>query len=103
MTIIRVSPSDTADGNPPEILTAVFRHPVTGADLPVTITLFQGGDPRHMGVGVYTPGADGQPALGTVLRFDDGPDAGPRVIFWERPHCADDQCGEPCGHREAAS
>jgi hypothetical protein len=38
---------------------------------------------------------------GTVYRWDAGLDAAPTVIHWEAPHCADDECGSPCGHRSA--
>lgn len=86
--------------SPEQSLTAIFRDPETGADLPVTITVFQGLNPRLMGVGVYVPGDDGKPLMGTVLRWDEGTRADPRVIRWERPHCADDECGSPCGHRK---
>lgn len=102
---IRVRPVDTDRGTegireaaPRQVLTAIFRHPVTGDDLPVTISLFQGRDPRHMGVGVYVTDGDGEQVRGTVLRWDKGVGEDPRVIYWERPHCAGDQCGSPCGH-----
>jgi hypothetical protein len=104
---IRVRPADTIRGiegiretAPRQVLTAIFRHPVTGADLPVTITLFQGEDPRHMGVGVYVTDGDGEDVRGTVLRWDRGVDEDPRIISWERAHCADDECGSPCSHRK---
>lgn len=84
------------EATPEQAVTAIFRHPATGADLPVTITMFQDG--ALMGVGVYVDGEDGTPAMGTVLRWDSGPGADPKVIRWERPHCADDDCGSPCGH-----
>jgi hypothetical protein len=56
------------------------------------ISLFTLEDGR-IGVGVY-PSKD----RGAVLRWDDGPNADPRVIFWEAPHCPDDECGSVCGH-----
>jgi hypothetical protein len=105
--VIRVRPVDTIRGTagireaaPGQVLTAIFRHPVTGEDLPVTIALFQGGDPRHMGVGVYVAGEDGEDVRGIVLRWDRGVDEDPRIICWEAPHCADDECGKPCAHRK---
>lgn len=70
---------------------AMFTRP-DGTEATARISLFMLEDGR-IGAGVY-PSRD----RGTVLRWDDGPDADPRVIFWEAPHCADDECGSPCGH-----
>lgn len=63
----------------------------TAATARISLFMLENG---RIGVGVYPT-----PERGTVLRWDDGPDADPRVIFWEAPHCADDDCGSPCGHR----
>lgn len=46
-----------------------------------------------VGVGVYPTSK-----RGTVLRWDRGLLRRPTVIHWQAPHCADDQCGSPCGH-----
>jgi hypothetical protein len=77
---------------------AVFRAP-DGTDLAARITLFQvaGGPP---GVGVYFRDKGGNLVRGAVLRWDRGPDADPAVIYWEAPHCEDDQCDDPCGHEQ---
>lgn len=102
-TTIRVRPGtdeELASGEPQDQLVAAFRHPVTGALMPVTITFFQSGsDPSLMGVGIYTADEAGNPARGTVIRWDNGPDAEPAVIRWEARHCEDDRCGSPCRHR----
>jgi hypothetical protein len=73
-----------------------FRDP-GGVELEARVTVFQveEGPP---GVGVYFLGGDGGVVRGWVLRWDDGPDADPVVVRWRAPHCADDRCGEPCGH-----
>ena len=84
--------------SPEQVITAIFRHPVTGEDLPVLVTLFQNEDLRLMGAGVYMAGRTGQPVRGTVLRWDAGPEEDPVIITWQAPHCADDECGSPCGH-----
>ena len=75
--------------------TAEFTH-TDGAATRARITLFQLDDGR-IGAGVY-PAAD----RGTVLRWDQGTHADPTVIYWQAPHCADDECGSPCGHPAAA-
>jgi hypothetical protein len=62
-----------------------------GSPLEVKIILFQLG--HAIGVGVYPTDRNG-----TVLRWDHGPADDPSVIHWNAPHCADDQCGSPCGH-----
>ena len=86
-----------------QVVAAVFRDPATGADVPVTIRLFQlGFGAEGFGVGVYMTDGAGEPQRGTVLRWDDGPEAEPTVIQWQASHCKDDECGSPCGH-EAAS
>jgi hypothetical protein len=63
-----------------------------GSPLLVKITMFQLDDGR-IGVGVYPTESNG-----VVLRWDDGPQDDPQVIYWAAPHCADDVCGSPCGH-----
>jgi hypothetical protein len=77
-----------AEGEPAEI-----RVLFAGASIEAKITLFElpGGTP---GVGVYPTAASG-----AVLRWDHGPAADPRVVYWRAPHCGDDQCGSPCGHK----
>lgn len=76
-------------------ITALFSA-LDGSEMPVKVTLFQLGD--AIGVGVY-PTKDN----GVVLRWDDGPTADPRVIYWRAPHCADDECGSPCPHGRGRS
>ena len=86
------------DENPPRCRVAAvaeFTH-ADGTAVRARITMFQLDDGR-IGVGVY-PAAD----RGTVLRWDQGTHADPAVIYWQAPHCVDDQCGSPCGHPEAA-
>lgn len=73
--------------------TAMFDGP-DGVVATARISLFMLDDGR-IGVGVYPTRV-----RGTVLRWDSGQDADPRVIFWEAPHCAADECGSPCGHAE---
>jgi hypothetical protein len=92
---VRVRPGATVK------IAAVFRDPADGSDLPVTITVFQlpavcGAQP---GIGLYFNDEAGQRLRGAVLRWGRGPDADPTLIHWERPHCEDDECGSPCGHR----
>lgn len=67
-----------------------------GAVTTAQVVLFQLDDGR-VGVAVY-PSA----ARGAVLRWDHGPATDPAVIYWQAPHCAEDQCGTPCGHQEAS-
>lgn len=74
--------------------TAVFTLP-DGSALQAKVSLFMLEDGR-IGAAVYP-----DPAHGAVLRWDDGPQADPRVIYWEAPHCADDECDSPCGHRQS--
>jgi hypothetical protein len=62
-------------------------EPVTGA-----VSVFVLDDGR-IGAAFYP-----DPEHGTVLRWDNGPAAGPRVIHWQAPHCPEDECGSPCGH-----
>lgn len=74
-----------------------------GIGVAARLSLFMLEDGR-IGIGVYPSpligkGVHPSPDRGTVLRWDDGPDAEPRVIAWEAPHCADDECGSPCGHQ----
>ena len=86
---------------PDQAITAIFRNPADGTDLPVTISVFQyGADPRLFGVGAYLADENSELARGTVLRWDDGPEAAPAIIHWQAPHCAADECGAPCGHQE---
>lgn len=92
------------DGLPADqVVTVVFRNPMDGSDLTVKVSAFQcliGMD--RLGIGVYVAGDDGRLTQGTVLAwdsFDGSPDRTPRVIRWQPPHCADDQCGRPCSHR----
>jgi hypothetical protein len=100
---VRFSSTDdlarSLDGiRPGQKITAVFRDPDTLAPLEVTISLFQVAG--MIGVGVYRPDpADGEPAQGAVVRWHRGRPE-PVIVEWERPHCADDQCGKPCSHRK---
>ncbi len=92
--VIRVhdsSPEDLAQGvagvPAGQLITVIFRHPVTGEDLPVKISLFQcrqGGG--FFGVGVYITGQDGDLTHGTVLRWAQWNGAqrpDPAVTYWE--------------------
>ncbi len=87
--VIRI-PEAILDSSEQEV-TAVFSY--RGEDLPVRVRLFSL-DCRAFGVGIY-PAED----RGIVLRWDRGPDEDPAVIHWRAPHCPDDVCGSPCGHR----
>jgi hypothetical protein len=93
------------DGLPPgQVFTVIFRNPLDGSDLTVKVSAFQcliGMD--RFGIGAYVAGDDGRLAQGTVLAwdcFDGSPDSAPRVIRWQPPHCADDECGKPCAHQK---
>lgn len=104
MNPIRVALSGPDAIIPPgQAIAAIFRTPATGADLPVEIRLFQLGTGGFgFGVGVYMTDDAGRPSWGTVLRWDEGPEAAPVVIQWKHPHCEDDECGLPCGHEGAS-
>ena len=90
---ITVPPAAGQDGlSAKQEIRALFTA-TDGSPLSVKITMFQLADGR-IGVGVYPTEASG-----TVLRWDDGPQEDPLVIYWAAPHCADDVCGAPCGHK----
>lgn len=113
---IRVLHDSDGTGSIPagQRITVIFRHPQTGADLPVLVEAFQteglvrdDGEYRtdRFGVGVYMLADDGKPLHGTVTAWDRWsvtPGIEPRVIEWELPHCDDDECGKPCGHESPA-
>lgn len=73
---------------------AAFTAPDGTPGHQVKVRLFQIGP--VIGVGVYPCGD-----RGVVLRWDDGPLEDPRVIYWQAPHCADDECGSPCSHEDS--
>jgi hypothetical protein len=88
------SPEDLAQGvpgvPPEQVITLIFRHPVTGEDLPVRISAFQCQQGAGLfGVGVYMTGQDGDPTHGTVLRWADwngAPGSDPAITYWEAGH-----------------
>jgi hypothetical protein len=70
-------------------------------DIVIRVVLFTVDRPdgtTTVGAGIYPV-----PDHGTVLRWDHGIAAEPRVIHWAAPHCADDECGSPCGHQPSGS
>ena len=99
------SPEDLArgiPGIPPEqVITVMFRHPVTGADLPVKISAFQCQQGAgYFGIGVYMTGPDGDLTRGTVLRWatwNGPPDGDPAITYWEAGDHADDGPGHRAG------
>ncbi len=88
------SPEDLAQGvpgvPPEQVITVIFRHPVTGADLPVRISAFQCQEGAGLfGVGVYMTGQDGDLTHGTVLRWANwtgAQDADPAITYWQAGH-----------------
>lgn len=78
--------------------TATFTRP-DGTAAEARVTLFQIDGSGVIGVGVYPGPGD----AGTVLRWDKGLGSAPSVVHWRAPHCADDQCGSPCGHRRGGA
>ena len=80
-----------------EIATAT-NGTTTGAWTATSVSI----DTRTMEQGalfVALPGENGEPARGTVIRWDQGVDADATFLgYWQAPHCADDECGKPCGH-----
>lgn len=105
--VIDSSPEDLAEGvagvPPGQLVTAIFRHPVTGEDLPVQISLFQCQQGAGLfGVGVYMTGPDGDLAHGTVLRWGrwngaERPD--PAVTYWEPGSSGGSRPGRGRGRR----
>lgn len=83
-------PADDSHPRRSEAL-AAFALP-DGSVIGARVVLFMLDDGR-IGAGFYPV-----PGHGTVLRWDDGPHAEPRVIQWQAPHCDADACGSPCRH-----
>jgi hypothetical protein len=83
----------------------MLRHPVTGEDVPVRISVFQCRQGAgFFGVGVYMTGQDGDLAHGTVLRWAEwsgAQGADPAITSWEAESSASARPGGGRGRRHS--
>jgi hypothetical protein len=107
LRVLDSSPEDLAEGvagvPPEQVITVIFRHPVTGEDVPVKISVFQCQQGAgFFGVGVYMTGQGGDLAHGTVLRWAQWNGAqrpDPAVTYWEAGPTGGSRPGRGKGRR----
>jgi hypothetical protein len=109
--VLDSSPEDLAEGvpgvPPEQVITVIFRHPVTGEDVPVQISLFQClQGAGFFGVGVYMTDEDGDLAHGTVLRWarwDGAERPDPAVTYWQAGPDGGSRPGRGRGRRHSGT